>query len=299
MNAPVTDCRPDRNFSYQPAAGMTFAGFDVSYGRDTELRVTERPGLFIGLMLSGRSTSVHIGGAGTVDVPVARPIFINFLEETQCTNSYRRGDFCAGIGIHLDYANFRPTPHSGQAAALEFLKTRFKGHCDVEILPETQAMNELAQAALVLPADMRFRDLRLDAIAMGVIATACHGLEQRDRTAGTLSETERARAQLVAQHLQRDLARTPSLTELSQLAAVNPGTLADNFRAAFGQTIFAYFRELRLTAARRILRCESASITETSLRVGFNSPTAFATAYRRHFGYPPSHEQRNKPDFAK
>lgn len=299
MNAPVTNCRPHRNFSYQPAAGMTFGGFDVSYGQDAEIRVTEHPGLFIGLMLSGRSTSIHVEGSGMVDVPVARPFFINFLEETLCTNSYRRGDFCAGIGIHLDYAKFRPKLHSGQATALEFLKARFKGHCDVEILPETQAMNELAQAALALPADMRFRNLRLDAIAMGILATACHGLEQRDSTSGTLSETERARAKLVAQHLQHDLAHTPSLTELSQLAAVNPGTLADNFRAAFGQTIFAYFRELRLTAARRILRCESASITETSLRVGFNSPTAFATAYRRHFGYPPSHEQRNKPNSKK
>lgn len=291
MNAPLKQCHADRTFHYQSAPGITFGGFDIRYDKDTKIEVTENPGLFIGLMLSGRSSTIRAAGQGEIDVPVGRPIFINFSEETICRNSFRKGEFCAGVGIHIYYDKFTAGLYGGLDSALSFLSKRFDGQFDFELLPKTPVMNDLAETALTLSAGKKFQNLDLEALMMGFLAAACRGLDQSSHLSGTLSETENARVQMVAEHLQQNLTRTPSLAELSRLAAINPGTLADNFKSAFGQTIFSYFRELKLNEARRILRCETVSVTEISARVGYTNPTAFATAYRRQFGHPPSHEQ--------
>jgi len=105
-----------------------------------------------------------------------------------------------------------------------------------------------------------------------------------------LSLREWQRVMLVTEHLRAGLDQTPSLAALARLAGSNPTTLGRQFRAVHGEPIFGWFRNLRLDHARSLLRAGNETVTEVCFRVGFTNPAAFATAYRRRFGYPPSHE---------
>ncbi|GAA3585389.1 helix-turn-helix domain-containing protein [Marinobacter xestospongiae] len=302
MNAASTPRAINRHFSYQPCEGLMFGGYDMIYAADANIRSLQHPGLFIGLMLCGQSTSVHSGGSNRIPIPVGRPIVLSFAKPTLCTNTYYAGEFCAGVGLHIDFLALPAELGRPLKTSLLYLKAHFMDKSSLTVLPVLPALNALVEQALQIPQDAPFRELELEAVFMNFMAYICRATEQlrqQDGVRGSLQQRARNRVKLVTDYLQDNLDQTPSLTELSEIAGVNPSTLSDNFKTAYGRTIFAFFRDLRLDAARRMLRSEGLSVTETGLRVGFSSPAAFATAYRRRFGHSPSQEIEDKPDFDK
>lgn len=92
--------------------------------------------------------------------------------------------------------------------------------------------------------------------------------------------------------LDANLAKPPKTLELTKLVGVNLTTLHANFKTVFGTTIFGYVRAQRLEMARMLLIEHHLTVAEAGYRVGFASPSAFAVAYRRHFGNPPSNDAR-------
>jgi AraC family ethanolamine operon transcriptional activator len=87
-------------------------------------------------------------------------------------------------------------------------------------------------------------------------------------------------------HLEDDL----TITDLCQALNARERTLHTAFFQHMGTTPKAYFKELRLTAARReLLRADrSARVTDVALRLGFLHFGWFAHDYRERFGENPS-----------
>lgn len=290
MSQEVNWRQGNRYFSHRPCKGCTFGGFDTVFSTQTEIESVQSPGLFIGLMLSGAAASISVDGVGELQIPKGRPVLINFAERTRCTNRYRTGEFCAGAGIHVNFDALPKRLDSPLNDVMPFLQQRFALQTDLEVLPVLPSMTMLANQALQIPDGALFRDLELEGIFLNILMMICRELGDHHVVEGTLSHKERRRVNLVTEHLRRNLEKTPSLTELSHLAGVNQDTLSNNFKAVHGQTIFAYYRDLRLDVAQSILRCNTDTVTQVSMRVGYASPAAFATAYRRRFGYSPSEE---------
>ncbi len=63
--------------------------------------------------------------------------------------------------------------------------------------------------------------------------------------------------------------------------------LKTSFHEVFGETVFAYLRNLRLDRAREMLLEEGASVKEVSWAVGYASQSHFAHAFRDRFGTSP------------
>ena len=59
------------------------------------------------------------------------------------------------------------------------------------------------------------------------------------------------------------------------------------FTAMVGETPHRYIARLRLERARAMLRDGSRSVSEVALASGFATPSAFSSAYSKHFGIPP------------
>ncbi|MEM1431697.1 MAG: AraC family transcriptional regulator [Pseudomonadota bacterium] len=278
--------------------GLYIGGYDVQYTEGMRLSVRQEPGLFLGLMLSGRSTRLLLTGIGEFEIPVGRPIIMNFSEETECTNFYEPGEHCAGVGLHVPPEFFDRLGDDVVAMELEPLRELLGRSTDVEVFDACPEMAKLSARILETGDSPTSSALELEGAGYLLLARFCAKLtEARDRPSfGKLGESEWRRVMKVSRHLNGNLTDTPSLGELSRLAGVNQTTLSDQFKVVHGETIFAYLRNRRLEEARAILRCEGASITETSFRVGFASATSFATAYRRRFGYPPSQETSDNLD---
>jgi len=97
--------------------------------------------------------------------------------------------------------------------------------------------------------------------------------------------------------LQASVERGDPLPELSQLAAVahfSPFHFHRIYRALSGETVGQTVARLRLLRALRLLAQPAERVTETALAVGYETPQAFARAFRQAFDASPS-ELRGQP----
>lgn len=76
--------------------------------------------------------------------------------------------------------------------------------------------------------------------------------------------------------------------EIAQTMGSNSTTLQREFREAFATTIFDYLRERRLSRAAEAMRQRGLSVGQAAEIAGYNSQANFSTAFRKHFGFPPS-----------
>jgi AraC-like DNA-binding protein len=84
------------------------------------------------------------------------------------------------------------------------------------------------------------------------------------------------------------MASPPGLPELARSVGLNEFKLKVGFRVLFGASVFGYLRTQRMDRARRLLAHRELSVTEVAAHVGYQNPSKFAAAFRKHFGFPPS-----------
>lgn len=108
---------------------------------------------------------------------------------------------------------------------------------------------------------------------------------------GALADPRLARA-LAALHA--DPARRWTVAELAARAGMSRTTFADTFRAVVGQPPLAYLAGWRMQrAADRLLRSGD-PVAAIAYAVGYESETAFRTAFRRHMACTPMQYRRTK-----
>jgi AraC-like DNA-binding protein len=104
----------------------------------------------------------------------------------------------------------------------------------------------------------------------------------------TLAKVEEARDRLVS-----DLRSPPGLHQLADSVGLTAKMLNQGFRTLYGTTVFDYLRDIRLTAARRMIEEGlNMPLKQIAWQVGYGQASNFVSAYRRHFGAPPRRHSR-------
>lgn len=85
-----------------------------------------------------------------------------------------------------------------------------------------------------------------------------------------------------------------SVPGLAVLSGPSRAAFARNIRDVLGQTPMRYVTDWRMALARDHLRTGDLGMTGIARSVGYNSPYAFAAAFRRHHGEPPGTWQRKE-----
>jgi AraC-like DNA-binding protein len=88
--------------------------------------------------------------------------------------------------------------------------------------------------------------------------------------------------------MDRDFAERLDLPALARLAHMSEGHFSRTFRTTFGETPHHYLQRRRIERAMALLRDPAGTVTETGLRVGFDSLGAFSRAFRAIVGVSPS-----------
>ena len=96
-----------------------------------------------------------------------------------------------------------------------------------------------------------------------------------------------------ARDLLHDPGRVGSLSELAEAVGVHPVTLARGFRKAYGCSVGAYLRRLRIARAARRLSEIDDSLAEIALEAGFADQSHFSNLFRRETGLSPSAFRRS------
>lgn len=95
--------------------------------------------------------------------------------------------------------------------------------------------------------------------------------------------------------LHQDPARAWTVASLARAVGVSRATLARRFTALVGRSPMAYLTAWRLEWAADLLRDDPDSTVESVARtVGYTSPSAFSTAFKRHHGTSPHHCRRTR-----
>jgi AraC-like DNA-binding protein len=101
-----------------------------------------------------------------------------------------------------------------------------------------------------------------------------------------------ARARAMADHLQARPADRASLAALARKAGASLRTLQRLFPKETGLTLDAWRKKARLAAAAAALGCGS-SVASAALDCGYESPSAFITAFKRQLGVTPGRFRRS------
>lgn len=91
-----------------------------------------------------------------------------------------------------------------------------------------------------------------------------------------------------ARNYLHDPGQVGSLSELATAVGVHPVTLARGFRKAYGCSVGAYLRRLRVARAARELAETDAPLAEIALAAGFADQSHFSNVFRRETGLSPS-----------
>jgi AraC-like DNA-binding protein len=81
--------------------------------------------------------------------------------------------------------------------------------------------------------------------------------------------------------------KTP-LTAIARQAFASPSTLLRRFRRDTGKNPYAYIKARRLEEARRLIEGGRHPVGDVGALVGYENFGSFSTAFRKHFGKPPS-----------
>ena len=90
----------------------------------------------------------------------------------------------------------------------------------------------------------------------------------------------------IASQLLADPADDRSLAQWAQWAGLSPRTLTRHFRDETTLSFAQWRQQARLAEALR-RSAEGDSVADIAHELGFSSPSAFVTVFRRHFGCPP------------
>ena len=110
-------------------------------------------------------------------------------------------------------------------------------------------------------------------------------------------ENYHGRMHRVLDHIDRNLDNDLGLAALSAVAAFSKHHFHRQFTSLFGVSVHRYVQLARMKrASYRLAYRDGASITEVAMDAGYETPEAFARAFRQRFGQLPS-AFRSSPDW--
>ncbi|MEM0929002.1 MAG: AraC family transcriptional regulator [Pseudomonadota bacterium] len=235
------------------------------------------PGLHIGVGSANISSfSDRLGGFATSS-PVITAMHVP--EGGVTFDTHVQPGSAHSFGIHLP-----PSEDEEQHALVSRIQRAVEGR-KLAIIEGPRA-NQLMR--LVAPVEPWFDDasrgLLMQSRALELVASVSALID------GSLEivarRTEIKHACQVRDLVEEDLSAEHRLDNLARKSSISVRSLTSSFRQTFGESIGQYLIRRRMEEAHRLLS-EGLSVNQTAYQVGYK-PNALTTAFRRHYGYPPS-----------
>jgi len=283
----------ERFLSREVRPGLLASLCDIRYRTDTSVEIETQPSLYIGIVVGEAAAPVTVDHCGDVEVQPLCPVLMAFGEPTRCLGHHRAGVRCANVGITVTRRHLEAMAETYGDDVFAVLPAMMSDAPSVRHLPPSGRALAAALDMLNCPYEGSLSRLHLEGCTLALLADiGSHLLPGRTRAPRCLTPADIERVHAARRILDEALADPPTLAVLARQVGTNVSTLSSHFRAVFGETIRAFVGRQRLELAQTLLRTQGLPISQIGYRVGFGNPAAFATAYRRHFGYPPSAEAR-------
>ena len=103
-----------------------------------------------------------------------------------------------------------------------------------------------------------------------------------------LTEEEVQRLVQVQHLLINNLSETPpTIDEFSKLISMSGTKLKKSFKRIYGQSIYAYYQQVRMQKARELLLSGKYNVNDTALAIGYQNTGNFILAFKKQFSMSP------------
>ncbi len=136
------------------------------------------------------------------------------------------------------------------------------------------------------------RDLVLTRLVEVLLIEALRSTPGEDAHPGLLRGLADARLAPAIRQMHAQVARSWTVTQLAQTAALSRSAFFDRFTRTVGLPPMEYLLAWRMALAKDLLRRHEFALTEVAERVGYGSASTFSTAFSRYEGQPPSRYAR-------
>jgi AraC-like DNA-binding protein len=99
---------------------------------------------------------------------------------------------------------------------------------------------------------------------------------------------ELKKIQKAKKHILANLSSNLTIPIIANNVGTNQCYLKKGFKEVFGQTIFEFIQENRMTKAQHLLQAPNPNITEIAYSVGYSSLSSFSQSYKNFFGISPT-----------
>ncbi|WP_394780085.1 AraC family transcriptional regulator [Undibacterium sp.] len=144
-----------------------------------------------------------------------------------------------------------------------------------------QLVNEEARA------QQAGHDLVLTRLVEVLLIEALRSTSEADASPGLLRGLADTRLAAAMRRMHDAPSRAWTLAQLAKAAALSRSAFCARFAREVGLAPMEYLLAWRMALAKNLLRTQDLGITEVAERVGYNSASAFSTAFSRYVGQPP------------
>lgn len=268
--------------------GLISSGRDIRYLEDGAFEGETARSLTCGLLLEGEADPLEVPGYPAVRHQPRRVTIVGFGETLPWRRAYHAQQCSRAFGLTITPSFLDRFASSVAQRDLPALRAMLDGKFQVRQLPASSLLVSLATQVFEHPYVGALSDLFQESIALRFVAEIEQLLGEDAQLEARLGAKRYDRVRRAKEILDHSLAQPPKTLDLAQQLATNVASLQADFKRAYGTTLFGYVRDHRLAVARVLIEEHRLSIAAAGYRVGFTSASAFAAAFRRHFGLAPS-----------
>lgn len=271
--------------------GLTASADDVTYLVDQDVVVSVEPSLICGILIAGDAQAMVIGERHRVVKSLHCPVLAGYGTRNSCrwipsrSGRSSSADFMIKPSFFDRFAS--DLADDGLSALQEFLAGEFR----CETLARSPNLVNHARMTLDHPYNGQLGALFLESNTLFLIAEVAAQLSRQRKLVAAIGKRHYDRVMAARDILDATMVSPPTTLDLARRVGVNITTLQANFKTVFGTTIFGYVREQRLAMGRLLLTEHGLSVADAGRKVGFSNASAFATAYKKLFGHPPTAER--------
>ena len=226
----------------------------------------------------------------------------------QITNSLRRANASIPVLGGLDTGSYvlgKAGLLSGYKATIHWTEIGiFKEYYpQIDVLEDRYVIdrNRITSGGSSSALDLMIHLIRLDhgeALAMAVSDLLLFDTErpgstrQRERASSAL-EQKSPRITRAIKKMEEHIEVPLSIDDVARSVCISQRQLERDFKDVVGMKVADYYKSMRVSAARRLVRETRLSIAEISIRCGFGSPVSLIRSYRKFYNCTPSEDRRS------
>jgi len=272
----------------QVQPGLHGSACDLTAVRDTCIVGTIDRSIMVTLLLRGGNGLFRTETSVVPRAENGRAQILGFGQTQRCTRTLKAGEQGVRVGLTIspDLASRFAQAIPGED--LDVLNILMLGGMRDITLPRSELLIQLATGLIDMPFRGHLGTLFRESAITQILFHSLHLLRRDQALLRQFGQRHHDAVLHARALLDAALASPPGTLELAQRVGLNRNALQAGFKAMFNTTIFGYVRDQRLATARILIEEHGLGAAEAGYRVGFASPSAFAAAFRRRFGHPPT-----------